>query len=90
MMPFAGVPVGPPHPGLLDPGSPEDFLDLAVILLQHLVDIAWRAGGQRPRMVDLVAFGSVALLSNGKQSVVSLATSVNKCGHLTFSHMNGQ
>ena len=66
MVRFTGVPMGPPPSGLLHPGSPEDFLDLAVVLLQHLVDVAWRARGQGPRMVDLVAFRSVALWSNDK------------------------
>ena len=30
----------PPRSRLLHPGSPEDFLDLPVILLQHLVNVA--------------------------------------------------
>ena len=59
----------PPRSRLLHPGSPEDFLDLPVVLLQHLVDDAARRAGQGPRMVDLVALGSVALFCQSHEMV---------------------
>jgi hypothetical protein len=68
------VPI-PPRSGLLHPGPPERLLDLAIVLLQHLVsDDAWRTG-QGPGMVDLVSLGSTALLpkmTTGQSALLQL------------------
>jgi len=50
-----------PNFGLVQTRAPEDFLDLALVILEHLIHIAgWPQ--QRPRVVNLVSRWSIALL----------------------------
>ena len=50
-----------PNFGLVLTRPPEDLLDLAVMILEHLIDVArWRQ--QRPRVVNLVPCWSITPL----------------------------